>query len=61
MMNCTPEHGSLSLENIFFDNDQDGSNPPDPRQVTVESDHTNAETCSLPGTARESSSEAFSQ
>ena len=34
-------------------NDRDRPSPPNPREVTVKSDHTNAEMCNTPGTALE--------
>ena len=43
------------FETPIFDKDQNGSNPPNPREMTVYLEHMNAETCSTPATERESS------
>ena len=37
------------FEKPFFNDDQDEPSLPNPRKVTMESDQTNAETCSTPG------------
>ena len=57
-MICTPELGSLLLEN-FSDNYQNEPSSANPREVTVNSAHTNAKTCSTLRTAQERSQESF--
>ena len=54
----TPDRGSLTLVNIS-DNNQNEPSPPNSRELTVESDHTIAETCTTPGLTRESFPEIF--